>query len=732
MVAGAGSGKTSLLVARYLAHVLEDGIEPSRLLTVTYTRKAVAEMRERIVRSLDASGHGEFAQSAETGPIQTVHGFCERVLRENAFDAEIDPRFTILEGAQTDLLVEGAFRRALEAQAAARPEVEELLDQMAGKPSFFGPNWVESSTFRLVRGLVEKVRSSGTTPEAMLAAHETPERTLATWSDAIWTSYGQEGAAPFAQPHQTVDALAELHLKLGFSRIPGPEEDLRAARMTTGLAALTVETWKQLDSALFQARALDFALLESHVLRVLESQPRVVQRLREQYRALLVDEAQDINPVQHRILAALAIEPTMLVGDAAQCIFGFRGAEPSHFLELEGVQRSAPLDVNHRTTQVVLNAVDRVFSRQWKEDYVPMTASREPEGPTGVEVWELPARSTQDIARRIHDLVHEGTRPEDIAVLCRSNQAATDYAAALREMGVPCEVIGGSKKFYIRLEVRDLANALEALVTPHSDYALLGVLRSPMVGLSLDSVVVLAKAGRVWERLESFEPEVEEDKPRLAEFMEWFERIRKTVRRGPAWEALSAILSESPYLVRLAGSTLAEQRIANVRKLVRMAASMPAVAPLEFAEILRGAQELAADEFEADPEYSDRPVQLMTMHSAKGLEFEVVVLPDVFGRIGSQLHPDDAYFDRAHRTVVFDPFQSSRGARAWAGFAHEQASKEERWRLWYVGMTRAKRLLCLCVAAKDWGKQLAAAIGVGEDLPIGTEIVLRPRVNPQA
>lgn len=732
VVAGAGSGKTSLLVARYLAHVLEDGLDPATVLTVTFTRKAVAEMRERIVRRLDADGHGELAQSAETGPIETVHGFCERLLRENAFDAEIDPRFLILEGAQTDLLVEDSFRRALEAKAADRPEVEELLTQISGQTSFYGPNWVESTAFRLVRGLVENVRSSGTTPDALLAAHATPEKTLETWSEAIWRSYRQPGSAPSRYPFQTVAALLAKKVDLGFDRRLSEQEDAKAARLTVGLATLVVETWKQLDEALGEARALDFAMLESHVLRVLETQPVVADRVRAQYQALLVDEAQDINPVQHRILSALAIEPTMLVGDAAQCIFGFRGAEPSHFLELDGVERSAPLAVNHRTTQLVLNAVDRVFSRQWGETYVPMTASKEADGTVGVEVWELPERNSRDVARRIHDLVAEGTKPEDIAVLCRSNQAATDYAASLRDLGVPCEVIGGSKKFYIRLEVRDLANALEALVTPHADNALLGVLRSPIVGLSLDSIVLLAKTGRVWERLKEFEPVVPEDVPKLEEFVQWFEPIRKAVRRGPAWEALSAILSESPYLERLAHANMAEQRIANVRKLVRMAASMPSVAPLEFANILRGAQELAADEFEADPEYSDRPVQLMTLHSSKGLEFEVVVLPDVFGRIGRVLYRDEAYYDRAQGSIVFDPFQTERGVRGWAGEMHHRANREEQWRLWYVGMTRAKRLLCLCVSSRAWGKQIGNAIGLPDDLPPGTELVMRPRVNPQS
>jgi hypothetical protein len=159
--AGAGSGKTSVIAERYLRLVTKGGVAPEQVLTITFTRRAAAEMKERIVAGLRRAGRGDLAQRAETGPIQTVHGFCERLLRENAFAAGIDPQFDVLEGPAAVEVAHEAERWAYLHADSIGPEAAAVCVSLSGRGDWTGRPEIDARLRSAMRGVLEKVRGSG-------------------------------------------------------------------------------------------------------------------------------------------------------------------------------------------------------------------------------------------------------------------------------------------------------------------------------------------------------------------------------------------------------------------------------------------------------------------------------------------------------------------------------------------------------------------------------------------
>ena len=181
--ASAGTGKTTTLVARYLRLVTQDGLSPDQILTVTFTRKAAAEMKRRIVHALVSEGLRDEAQIAETGPIQTIHGFCERVLRECSVDAGLDPDFKILDETEASRLMRAAIQEAI-ASFAEMPLAEDLLERLAGKRNYMGispHSMLEDS----IRDVVSRLRGSTASLSDLRENYKDAATLEAYWRKAI-------------------------------------------------------------------------------------------------------------------------------------------------------------------------------------------------------------------------------------------------------------------------------------------------------------------------------------------------------------------------------------------------------------------------------------------------------------------------------------------------------------------------------------------------------------------
>lgn len=718
--ASAGSGKTTVLVQRYLRLVTEQGLRPDQILTITFTRKAAAEMKGRIVDELRRLKRYDDAQVAETGPIQTIHSLCERILRENALAAGLDPSFEILDENAASTLTESAVRWCLTSELGDHPSAKRLVADLAGRQVHDATHTVHAKLWSCIREVLRSLRGSGYSTAELREKYASPESVREHWMKELTAVLPADvvHAVPNPSNETGAKALLDQFKALGYRKpewlrpsLPLWNDD--AAEHTCGLVTLALLAWDWMEQEMKDRQKLDFTMLEERAVRLTQESPETAQRLRAQYQAMLVDEAQDVNPVQYRLLAALQVGSEMMVGDPQQSIYGFRLADRELFIERTTRMPNVRLSRNFRSAPGILRFVDDLFSRLWREDYQAMSTVEStvtdddpfgetaPPDYTGVEVWPQETKDTVATAVGIQALMESGRKAGDIAVLSRYNFTSHEIADALTARGIASRVIGGAERFYTRLEVRDMANALDCLAYPYADFQLLATLRSPFVGLSLDSIVLLAreqdqeqKRRPVIELLREFEPPVAEDKEKIKQFLAWFVPASAVADRVPAWEVLSELFRQTPYLERISARPKAEQTLANVRKLFAIATKDPLLGAKEFAEKLRQIQELRHKESDAPSIDEDADaVTLMTIHRAKGLEFPVVVLPDTHKRFGRR--NSDVMVDARTGTVMTRFTRADTACWKMLYNKLDEIERNEQLRVLYVGMTRAMERLCI-------------------------------------
>ena len=602
--AGAGSGKTSVLVERFAQSVLQDGIDVSAMLTITFTEKAAAELRDRIRTRLRALGAPEAARRTETAFISTIHGFCARLLRVNALAAGLDPQFAVLDRYQSEPLSAAAFDAALEELAREEDGVGggRVVDLIA--------DYTQWSLRAAVLAVYAQLRSAGQLhprlPEiAALAADD--DGGLAELTAAARALAAELGAVVDPSPRvcEAIDRVGAC-LDLVASGEVWPA-DLGAGRLPRNGAALSTDACARYTEALGRFRThcatvaarpvrdlldrlldaygrhyaegkravsgLDFEDLELMTRQLLLENSELRQRYAARFERIMVDELQDTNRVQLELIESIARENLFTVGDAQQSIYGFRHAEVELFerrgerLEAAGARET--LQTNFRSRPEILDAVNLAFADALGDRFRPLLPGRPrgAESPSGagpaapaVELvlvdkaadWEnegvaSPWRvaEARTLADRVAELVAAGRAPGEIVVLMRATTDMRAYERALERRGLPTYVIGG-RGYWSHPQVVDLVAYLRALANPRDEESLYGVLASPLVGVSLDALVVLAAASRESERdpwwlLREPRGELagldEADRARLETFTAWFAaraRARPPVRDGGA------------------------------------------------------------------------------------------------------------------------------------------------------------------------------------------------------
>jgi ATP-dependent exoDNAse (exonuclease V) beta subunit len=341
----------------------------------------------------------------------------------------------------------------------------------------------------------------------------------------------------------------------------------------------------------------------------------------------------------------------------------------------------------------------------------------------GIELWEQQDKDVIATAALLQQMLDEHhVKLSDVAILVRDSMFAHEIKSALDAAQIPCRITGGTERFYARLEIRDLANTLRALGDPFDDFAMLAMLRSPVVGLSLDAISLLALNRPVVEALPTFESPVEEDGPQLKRFLEWFTPLRSFADRLSAWEVLSELFAVSDYLPSLARRYGSAQLLANVRKLLRLAAEEPELGPLEYAERIREIQRLKHREGDAPAEDEKAElITIMTIHKAKGLEWPVVIVPQMHKAIGKRTN--EVEVDPRLRMAVTKFGKRPSVFYTWLAEQRNAREHEEELRLLYVAFTRAKERLCVVThgsAKTDTpARRIAGIIGFGKSDPAG-------------
>ena len=633
VLAGAGSGKTRVLTYR-IAHLVEDcGVRPWQILAITFTNKAAAEMRERLSRLLPFGTRGMW--------ICTFHAMCVRILREDGYRLGYSPNFAIYDDDDSRRLV------------------KQIMDDLDLDPK--------------------------RTPPAAIRSR------ISAAKNALVTADELEGTA------------------------------------TSPLDRAAARVYRALDARLARANAMDFDDLLVRAWELLSAHPDVLASYQERFRYISVDEYQDTNRVQYQITKLLAerYRNLMVVGDDDQSIYSWRGADIKNILAFEKDYPDATvvkLEQNYRSTGHILGAANAVVAHNSRRTPKRLFTS---EG-DGEPVRLYQAADERDegrwIGAEIEKLHDAGTSYEDIAVFYRTNAQSRILEDMLLRAGVPYRIVGGTR-FFDRAEIRDVMAYIKLVVNPSDDVACARVINTPRRGIGTTSIEkIRGYAGQ--NSLSLFEAAqacIAEDgllTPRvrngLSEFCGAVEAGRHVT--GELAKVVESIIDGSGLVKALEAehSVEAEGRIENIREFLSVAAEFDethddASETLESLRQLSEAGLLDADIDDDSPApASDMPsappvaaeklpaflewlalrsdldalsgqtsaVTLMTVHSAKGLEFPVVFVAGLEEGLFPHKGPDS-----------------------------DAASLEEERRLAYVAITRAERRLYLTYAAtrRMWG-----------------------------
>lgn len=693
--AGAGSGKTSVIVAR-VVNLVRSGRPLSEIVAITFTEKAAGELRERIRSELALAGLHDALRDVDAAHIQTIHAFASDILRTRAIDAGLDPDFRVLDQLQADLRFAQSWRTWLWSGSAPQQPLQRILDL----------------------GL--------------------ELRDLQFAAEQLSRNRDLRGPGPIAEPE---DELA----------LDQRERDAALADLSEAL-----QDFIEQDAAQRRAQGVltyDDLLLEARDLLVGSADTR--HDLRNRFRAILIDEFQDTDPLQAQIALLLASDPDtddwtqarpgpgrlVLAGDPKQSIYRFRRADIDIYEQVRDIFLAAPetcatasLTVNFRARPPLIEWQNRVLAGVLKpnEDYPRAQARLEPTVPdrseSGPAVAVVPSNRTFDRApearsaeaRLLANLIthmHEaasalGQLPDDeqvrspqyrdIAILVRTRTGAELYTAALDQAGIPYHFDSG-QGFYQQPEVRAVAHLLQAIDDPTDQAAVVAVLKSPLVAASDDELLQLRDAlGHRPILLDDDRLPADYEGP-LREPLAELSRLRGDLRGLSLPELIDRVIRASGLLLAQAvggRSAQTRQRQANLRMLVQRAAHFSdsnddSLRPFVRWLSQRGVRNLPESE-SPTTEADDDAVRILTIHQAKGLEFPIVIVPKLqdqpaLGR--------DFIVDRANERLEFKLGEDRTPFRT-PGYPVAQhrdrayADAEAR-RMLYVAATRARDWLIL-------------------------------------
>ncbi len=797
--AGAGTGKTGVMVDRYCRLICDKGVSPDAILAFTFTDKAAAELRQRIRAELARRAEAGSARAAELlsgiggAWVTTIHGFCNRILAAHPVAAGIDPGFRILDAPEAARAGREAFDEALrDFLAGDGPTPEDTAGNPAHRPRYSREEFLATYEVEGLRGLVTGVHAElHSRGEARPRLPEPPPCDPAAALDAAALA-AAECLAELKEADSKREVLEQALARL---RAPGPPPDLDELRTlrTTSRAKPVARFREALEAAisrcaeageggeayahlaalleLFSERfgeakarraGIDFEDLQILAARLLE-RAEVGESYRGRFSHLLVDEFQDTNRLQLRLIDALRgpRSELIVVGDELQSIYGFRHADLEVFrqqrrlIEQRADAELMELSGNFRSRPELIAAVNRFGAVLIGDAYRPLRVgapgpAETPPGAgppvelllTGRDGWEeegielepaIDGRTPLNclaearfLAQRLRELADAGIPRGEMVLLLRAFTHLDAYEDSLERAGLRPYVVGG-RGYWSQQQVADVCALLATIANPLDDQALFGALASPACGVAPDTLWLLrAAAGRrrhVWPALERAvgageaelaEPERIDQIPgsELALLRDFAAQIGSLRERGPRL-SLAALIEattvETGYDLAVLMRAAGEARFANVRKLMRLAAEFES----REGRDLRGLLDFLAARAETDTEAQAATaaeghdgVRIMTVHNAKGLEFGVVAVPDLSRNLLAGARPPQLVLGREARPRVGMQLRrlgsSAINLYEYGELLEESRERdaEEGLRLFHVAVTRARQRLILSGVVK--------------------------------
>ncbi len=648
IVAGAGTGKTTVITRRIAWLIAARKARPEEILALTFTDKAAAEMEER-VDTLVPYGYADVE-------ISTFHAFGDRILREHALEIGPTADFRVLNRAEQVIFF--------------RDRLFELPLQ------HYRPLGDPTRHLQALITLISRCKDEDISPEEYLTHAE---------------RLGAEAASA-----------------------PDYEEARERAAQQRELAA----TYAKYQELMAREGCVDFGDQIVLVLRLLRARPYVLGAYQRRFKYILVDEFQDTNHAQFELVKLLAARHgnVAVVGDEDQAIYRFRGAAISNILGFLDVYREATqvvLSDNYRSTQEILdcayrlivnNNPDRLEVRSGINKRLTATAGMGQ--PPQHLLYETGTQEADAVAEMIRDKVTAGRwRPDDVAILVRSNGDADQFLRSLNLKGLPW-TFSGNSGLYGRPEIRLLIAFLRAVVHTDESVSLHYLASSdlyevPIVDLTRCSTYadrrhvhlfdVLRRTGEIHELRDQVS---ESGHTAIRRLVTDLERYMELGREMPTGEVLYQFIKDSGWLGRMYREKTARDvaEAKNVTKFFdRIRSASQALRydnVREFVKHLDALIEAGEDPAVAEADVETPAVRVLTVHKAKGLEFPVVFLVDLV---------QDKFPSRRRRDALELPLQLLKDV----GPAGDHHQGEER-RLFYVGMTRARRELYL-TSASDYG-----------------------------
>lgn len=729
--AGAGTGKTRLLVARCLAE-LESGTSGIQsVAAITFTDNAAAELRERIrssiglyIRKFGERGNltADAPDKLSTASISTIHGLAARIMRENLFDTSFPTGFETADRNEADALLD---KSALETILKLRKNgttTSEALDALL-ESEFFNLDTVVKNIASIVRGSSEKHLSRPLKrPEIKPCSVESVKKLLME-NDGVFRSAGARkrfedalgkisAPAPAPVRCRNLKEAAEKTAGIRALKSASEEEKLAAgeisdraksaadwlnAQLTDSYLAVANEAAKRFSDIKIQNSVIDYEDLLENALQVLETNPAVLAGYQKLFRLIMVDEFQDTDSLQSKIINLLhggGKGTLIVVGDKRQSIYGFRGAEPELFAEAlasPGIERF-DLPTNYRTSPELLDSINGFFKNIF-DDYTPMKAVRSGAGAfeafpaEGGNAEERRENEAARISEKISELTETGGFSYgDIALIFRRSGNMQTYERALRRARLPFKR-AGKTKFFGLAEIRDIVSMMKLIRNPVDEKAEAAVLRSPFFGISDTGLARYfsekrkTKAKSHGQFLGLLAKGAGEPSAAARYLLSIIEEKKKINFSSPICAAQFAA-----YSLGYAAGALAlpdGRRIrSNIAKFVEICGKLSEKGTgLAKATLFFDAKK---DEDESPvTDDSDDSVTLMTCHASKGLEFPVVFLADADY---SPARRQSAIAVSSARGVMV--CHNGCGFGTWKEIADEGTGEEEK-RILYVAMTRA-------------------------------------------